>query len=327
MLTPRQNFLEVIRGGNPDRFVKQFEFYAMVAGPGSFGPMPEPGGEAVDPWGVTTRWPEGVVTPFPVHDDEHKVVKDIKDWRKYVKHPPIESAPEAWAETVAMVESIDREQLFVATIIFPGFFEMMHYLMGMDTALENYVLEPEEMHALIDYYLQYLLGRSDEISKYVHPDMLVFSDDLGTAISSFISPAMFEEFFLEPYKQLFQRWRDNGVEIIYLHNDSYSANLVPLYIEAGIDVWQGCLTSNNLPELIKEYGGQISFMGDIDSGIVDSPEWTPEIVEREVRRACTANGKLYFIPSMTMAGPPTLFEGVNDCIIANIDRMSKEMFG
>jgi len=326
MLTPKQNFLEVLRGGNPDRFVNQFEFFTMAFGPGGFGSRPEPGGEAVDAWGVTTRWPEGVITPFPVHDEAHKVVKDIKRWREYVQHPPITNTPEEWAEAVAMVEAIDRNEVFVASMIFPGFFEMMHYLMGMDTALENYVLAPDEMHGVIDYYLQYLLARSDEISQYTHPDMLCLSDDLGTHISSFISPAMFREFFLEPYKQLFGRWRDNGVELIYLHNDSYSANLVPLYIEAGIDVWQGCVTNNNVAELIREYGGQITFMGDIDSGIVDTPDWTPEIVEREVRRACTANGKLYFVPSMTMAGPPTLFEGVNDCIIASIDKMSKEMF-
>ena len=32
MLTIRQNFLETIRGGNPDRFVNQYEFLSMVRG-------------------------------------------------------------------------------------------------------------------------------------------------------------------------------------------------------------------------------------------------------------------------------------------------------
>ena len=30
MLTKRQNLLETIRGGNPDRFVNQFEPFAMI---------------------------------------------------------------------------------------------------------------------------------------------------------------------------------------------------------------------------------------------------------------------------------------------------------
>ena len=31
MLTKRQNLMETIRGGNPDRFVKQYEFMNMIA--------------------------------------------------------------------------------------------------------------------------------------------------------------------------------------------------------------------------------------------------------------------------------------------------------
>jgi hypothetical protein len=318
--------MEVLRGGNPDRFVNQFEFFVMVPGPGMFGAFPEPGGEAVDGWGVTTRWPEGVITPFPVHDDEHRVVKDITKWKEVVKHPQLYYSDEEWAEAVAIADGVDRNEHFVATITFPGFFELLHYLMSIEEALANYVLYPTEMKEIIDYYLQYLIKQSDEIAKHTRPDMLLFSDDLGTQISSFISPAMFREFFLDAYKTLFKHWRDNGVEIIYLHNDSYSANLVPMYIEAGIDIWQGPLTTNNVPELVKQYGGQISFMGDIDSGVVDSPDWTPELIEREVRRACENNGKLYFVPSMTMAGPPTLYDGVLESIIENIDKMSAEMF-
>lgn len=30
MLTKRQNLIETIRGGNPDRFVKQYEFLNMI---------------------------------------------------------------------------------------------------------------------------------------------------------------------------------------------------------------------------------------------------------------------------------------------------------
>ncbi|MCL1803401.1 MAG: uroporphyrinogen decarboxylase [Eubacteriaceae bacterium] len=326
MLTPRQNFMQVHKGGNPDRFVKQFEFFAIVPDPGMFGARPEPGGEAVDAWGVTSRWPEGVITPFPVHDDEHKVVKDIKRWREYIKAPSLDYTEEAWEEPMRIASSIDRNELFVGTIIFPGFFEHLHYMMGMNDALMNLVLEPEETHAIIDNYLQYLLKRSDIISAHTKPDMLMLSDDLGTSRNSFISPEMFREFFLPAYKKLFARWRDNGAELIYMHNDSYSANLVPLFIEAGIDVWQGATTLCDVAHLVKEYGGQITIMGDIDSGVVDQPNWTRELVEAEVRRACSSNGKLYFVPSMTMAAPPTLYPGVDSCIDECIDMMSKEMF-
>jgi len=198
--------------------------------------------------------------------------------------------------------------------------------MGMNDCLYNMAAYPDQIHELVDVYLDFLMRRSDAIVQHVKPDMLMFSDDLGTSTSSFMSPEMFQEFFLPAYQQLFAKWRSNGVELIYHHNDSYSANLVPYIIEAGADVWQGCLTSNDVPALVQEYGGRLSFMGDIDSSVVDSPDWTRELIEREVRRACETNGKLYFIPCMTMGGAPALYDGVFEYIDECIDRMSEEMF-
>ena len=40
-------------------------------------------------------------------------------------------------------------------------------------------------------------------------------------------------------------------------------------------------------------------MGGIDSASVDRPDWTPELVEKEVRRACEEYGTKYYIPCIT----------------------------
>ena len=81
----------------------------------------------------------------------------------------------------------------------------------------------------------------------------------------------------------------------------------------GVDIFQGCITSNNVPELVKKYGGQISFMGDLNNGVLDKAGWTPELVRKEVERACRSNGKRYFIPNLTMGGPGHTFPGVVHC--------------
>jgi len=72
--------------------------------------------------------------------------------------------------------------------------------------------------------------------------------------NSFVSPDMFEEFFLPAYKKIYGFYKANGVELIVHHSDSYAANLVPHMIEMGIDIWQGVMTTNNIPDLIKQYG-------------------------------------------------------------------------
>jgi hypothetical protein len=97
-------------------------------------------------------------------------------------------------------------------------------------------------------------------------------------------------------------------------------------IEMGIDIWQGVMTSNNIPELIGKYGGQISFMGGVDSAKVDFPGWTKEIVAEEVRRACRECGKLYFIPGSSQGLPLSNYPGVYEAMTEEIDKMSREMF-
>ena len=46
MLTPKQNMLEVIKGGNPDRFVNQYEAVQLLFHPFMFtNPLLQPGQE------------------------------------------------------------------------------------------------------------------------------------------------------------------------------------------------------------------------------------------------------------------------------------------
>lgn len=62
MLTKRENLLETIHGGNPDRYVNQYEAFALLrANPfADTNPNPAPGQlNVVNAWGVTKSWPKG----------------------------------------------------------------------------------------------------------------------------------------------------------------------------------------------------------------------------------------------------------------------------
>jgi hypothetical protein len=328
MLTKRQNLMETITGGQPDRFVKQYEFMNMIMEAGfMFTGIPmRPGQISKDSWGISWIFKEGQLGPFPVHDDEHKVLKDIADWEKYVKKPVIPTADEIWAPALAHANAVDRNEEFVTAIVAPGVFEMTHHLMSMQDSLIAFYEEPEAMHELIDYITEYELELGKALIHRIHPDGLFHHDDWGSQDSSFFSPDMFEEFLLPAYKKIYGFYKDNGVEIIVHHSDSYAANLVPFMIEMGIDIFQGAMKTNNIPDLIEKYGGRISIMGGLHSGEVDFPGWTKEIIAAEVEKACRTNGKLFYIPCVTHGGPASHFPGVYEVINAEIDRMSKEMF-
>ncbi|MBN2040405.1 MAG: uroporphyrinogen decarboxylase [Spirochaetes bacterium] len=338
MLTKRQNLLETIKGGKPDRFVNQYEAFQCAPEVPMFNmlyfdpytmsnPIPMPGTpDVVNSWGVTISWPANVPGMFPVHDEAHKVVKDIAEWQKYVKAPNLDFPQAEWDKYKPMAEGVDRNEVYATYVVAPGVFEQLHYLMGMDDCLLAFYEEPDALKELIEFIANWEVEYAKLIVKNYKPNALFHHDDWGSYKSSFISPEMFKEFIVPAYKKIYGFWKDNGVELIIHHSDSYAANLVPSMIDVGIDIWQGCSTTNNVPDLVKKYGEKISFMGDIDSGVVDKEDWTPELVEKEVRRACETNGKLYFIPNTTQGGPMSTFPGLYEAVTEAIDKMSKEMF-
>ncbi|MCC6095441.1 MAG: uroporphyrinogen decarboxylase [Eubacterium sp.] len=329
MLTKRENLLETIHGGHPDRFVNQFEYLHMIyQDPYDLtDPYPEYGQKNItNSWGITLSWPEGTPGPFPVHDDAHKVLKDITEWREKVKAPNVLFPESDWEAAIKETEAIDRKEQFACVFIAPGIFERLHYLMGMEDAMMNFYEEPEEMHDLIKYLTDWELQFADTLCSHLHPDALFHHDDWGSQRSTFISPAMFDEFILPSYKQIYGYYKEHGVQLIVHHSDSYAETLVPEMIDMGVDIWQGVMTTNNIPEMIKKYGGKITFMGGINSATVDHPGWTREEVKAEVQRACKTYGKRFYIPNTTQGLDMSTFEGVYEAVSEEIDAMSKVMF-
>ncbi len=329
MLTRKQNLIETMKGGKPDRFVNQYEAFALISSTpiSAVSPRPVQGGPPVtDAWGVTRVWPVGTPGGFPMHDAEHLVLKDITRWRDYVKAPKTDYPASAWESVQEKVENVDRDDKFVLAAVTPGVFEQCHHLSEIQKCLTNFYLAPDEMHELIKYITEFGVKQAEQICKYMKPDGVFHHDDWGSQISTFISPDMFEEFFLPAYKQIYGCYKENGAELVVHHSDSYAATLVPYMIEMGINIWQGVMTTNNIPELIKKYGPQITFMGGIDSASVDRPDWTPEMIEKEVRRACGECGKHYFIPGASQGLPMSTFPGVYEAMSAAIDKLSKEVY-
>ena len=122
MLTPRENFLEVLKGGKPEHFVKQYEAFNIPfrnTATYRWRNFPRPGEvNKVNNWGVTVSWAEGQPGAFPVHTADKIVCKDIEEWKDYVTAPDPYTIPESmWEEDLEVWEKIDRTQQY-ATAFF-----------------------------------------------------------------------------------------------------------------------------------------------------------------------------------------------------------------
>ncbi len=332
MLTAKENMIEVIKGGNPDRFVNQYEALSLLFHPFMFrNPLLQKGVSVENcvpnAWGIYNAFPENTPGAFPVQDAAHLLVKDIEHWQDYVKVPSLKFTDEEWGMCKAMYDAVDTTKSMAATFVAPGLFEQCHHMCTIEEVLMAMYDSPDELKDMIQMLVEFELEMAEGICTHLKPEAIFHHDDWGSQKSTFMSPSMFEEFFVEPYKQIYGYYHDHGVKYIFHHSDSYAATLVPSMIEMGIDVWQGCFSTNDLPTLIKKYGEKITFMGGIENCLVDYEGWTEENNREIVRKTIDACGNKYFIPCIAQGGPGSVFPGVYKSMWDEIDKYSCEKFG
>ena len=332
MLTAKENLRQtIIPGGKPDRFVNNYEGIYLMMHPQIMhsGNLLNPGdANVLNAWGVTYSFPAHTPGAFPVHTPDKIVVQDIDEWEKYVKAPSLDFPEAEWEEFQKQYEEVEASgKAFAAPLIVAGLFEQTHHLCSIDEALVYYMTDGDRMKDLIKYLTEFELKVAEGICDHLHPTAIFHHDDWGTENNSFMRPEMFAEFFVEPYKEIYGYYKDHGVEFVFHHNDSYSANLVPYMIEMGIDVWQGAMHGNNIKDLIATYGDKISFMGEIDNKFVDFAGWTPEDVKRVAYEHLDGWDLHNYIPCITQGGPGSTFSGTYVELCKYIDQYNTEKFG
>lgn len=330
MLTARENFYQAAKGLNPDRYANQYEALRLALNVSMFhSASPAYGQEnVVNAWGVTNSFPIGTPGAFPVHNPDTIVIKDIEHWQDYVHAPSLDFPDEEWAQLKENVyDKVDTNLAYKTSFVAPGLFEMCHHLGEMVNTLENMMCYEDEMHDLIKYLTEYELKLAEQICSKLKPDALFHHDDWGSRTSTFLRPSMFEDFFVDAYKEIYGYYKSHGCELVVHHSDSYGATLVPAMIEMGIDVWQGCMSSNNLPELTRQYEGKIAFMGGFDGADFDTEDWNKDDIKQKVWTMLDACTPKAYIPCIAQGGPGSIYDGVYDAIMDAIDEYNVAKFG
>ncbi len=324
MLTSKENLLETLKpDGRPDRLVNQYEPFALV--------MNDPvrmytSGDRVkgktikDRWGTTITWPEDQFAAMPHVTADDKVLPDITQWRKYVKVPDLVANAKDWSAAIATRDAIDRREKLVMSFMGTGIFEESHFLMGFEDALVNFLAEPEAMHELLDAICEYRRTYARLLIENFKPDVILSHDDWGTKTNLFMSPDIWREFLKPLYAKLYADFHAGGVIVLH-HADSYLMPIVEDLVEIGVDIWQGVLPQNDIPEVQRRTGGKLTLMGGIDAAIVDRVDATEAEIRAETRRACEAYAPGgHFIPCMTYGLPGSIYPHVSPIISDEISK-------
>lgn len=141
------------------------------------------------------------------------------------------------------------------------FFEQMQQLVGFENLLVALTLEKPYVNRLRDDLLNFNLAWLD---KWFESDYqgLQFADDWGSQTNLLIPPDLWRSFFKPVYKKMFSKVKSRGLHVWY-HSDGNILEIIPDFIELGVDVLNCQASVMDMNEL-KKFAGKIAFRTDID---------------------------------------------------------------
>jgi len=200
-------------------------------------------------------------------------IKTQDDWEEKYK-PRLQYSSDrfgkGWKEQYQRI----RNQGLPVTVGWPGFYGFPRDLMGDENLCMAYYLQPRLIHDILNTYENMLVAMSEELLKEIEVDEIRMSEDMCYRNSMMISPDTFREFMLPHYKRLVNLYRSYGTKIFSVDTDGNLDQLVPLLIEAGVNVIMPCevQAGNDIVKMRKKYGDSIAFVGGINKrALADNP--------------------------------------------------------
>jgi uroporphyrinogen decarboxylase len=186
----------------------------------------------------------------------------------------LEAAKKSLADTRANGHYAVFSNLFV--------FELMRATLGDQNFLPALLEEPEWIKDFCQVYLDFFRNHlSIVFDEAGAPDGFFVYEDFGYKNGLFCSPATMAELVFPYEKALVSFLKDYGIQVL-LHSCGDIRKAIPGIIDAGFDCLQpmeakaGC----NVVEIAREYGTQLSYMGNID--VVALTTNDKKVIEAEI---------------------------------------------
>ncbi|MCE5340179.1 MAG: hypothetical protein LLF92_03515 [Planctomycetaceae bacterium] len=193
------------------------------------------------------------------------VYHPLENWSKLKTYTPPNPRDNFYFQRLASIIDQAQNRYVVVTSHF-NLIERLCMLHGFQSSFEDFYLEPEKCHKLLDIILNFKCELFGELYKQFGDriDGLFLTDDWGTQGNTYVAPQIFEEFFHRRYKILFDTVHSFGWHV-FLHSCGRINNFVPFFIETGVDVLnmqqpQTC----GIKEIGEKFAGKICFLATAD---------------------------------------------------------------
>lgn len=172
---------------------------------------------------------------------------------------------------------------YVAGIHFNGPFWQLREWCGMEGLCMLMVVDPEFVQEMAAFWSDFVSRTMAPILSRVELDHVGISEDMAFKAHSMISPKMVRQFLMPAYEQWTSEIRRSGCPLISMDSDGYIGELIPLWIETGINCCGPIevAAGNDVVEFRRRFGKNMAYTGMIDKRAIAKGG---KIMEQEVMR-------------------------------------------
>ena len=187
-----------------------------------------------------------------------------------------------------------------------GPFWQLREWMGMENLCIAFLDDPDFVGEMIDFWCGFILELLQKCLPVVQIDSIVIHEDMAYKAHPMISPALTRQFLQPVYEKWIAQLRACRVPVINLDSDGYVADLIPIWIDAGINTCEPMEVAahNDIVAYRRLYGRQMAYRGGIDKRAIAAGGDVMRVEVMRVVPPLLAEGG--FIPSCDHGVPPDI---------------------
>ena len=240
-------------------------------------------------------------------DSPVKSPADWKDIKKRFDPNLAERYPADWEQQVKIWEKeepILRLYGLVANYYGgPSLFGFVRMLLGEEQVHYAFYDEPKMVEDMMETATDFALAVLSKALKEAPITVCQFWEDMCYKQGSLLSPDMFRKFMIPRYKRITCMMRDAGVDIIFVDSDGNVEELIPLWLEAGINgiFPMEQAAGNDIYAYRKRYGKNLLMTGGIDKRVLAQDK---AAIDRELQEKIPLAFEGGYIPTIDHSIPP-----------------------
>jgi len=245
------------------------------------------------------------MSSIPVHLG-HRLI-DRESWRKDYKPRLDPSEPARFAPDFHARIALFRDPNRAENIVLPGgsLFGRIRDWMGLEAVSLAVYDDPAWFAEMVETCADCVVGVLEKaFATGGRFDALSMWEDMCYNSGPLLSPAHFREFLVPHYRRITALARKHGVDVIWVDCDGKIDDLIPLWMEAGVNCMFPCEVGTWAGEPVRyrrEYGRDLLLMGGFDKRILARG---PREIDAEIRRLTPIVEEGGYIPFCDHRVPP-----------------------